>query len=121
VIVVDTSIWVDHIRGIDSPLDDILGSGIEMLHPFVFGELLLNGLPKQGAFAERLAMLKPAPVASTADVAAFIGWAKLFGTGIGYVDTHLLVSAKLLPDGKLLTKDRALAEQAERLGIAYES
>jgi predicted nucleic acid-binding protein len=44
----------------------------------------------------------------------------LFGTGIGYVDTHLLVSAKLLPDGKLLTKDRALAEQAERLGIAYE-
>ncbi len=106
-------------RGIDSPLDDILGSGIEMLHPMVHGELLLNGLPKQGAFSERLAMLKPAPVATTADVSAFIGWAKLAGTGVGYVDTHLLVSAKLVQDGKVLTKDKSLKEQAERLGVAY--
>lgn len=107
-------------RGIDSPLDDILGSGIEMLHPMVYGELLLNGLPKQGAFAERLMMLKSAPVAATPDVAAFIGWAKLAGTGVGYVDTHLLVSARLISDGKVLTRDKALRDQAERFNLAYK-
>lgn len=118
-IVVDTSIWVDHLRGIDSPLDDILGTGEELLHPFVYGELLLNGLSKRGAFAERLQSLRPAPVAPPADVAAFIVWAKLAGTGIGYVDTNLLVSAKLLSNGMIMTKDNDLAAQAKRLGVAY--
>jgi predicted nucleic acid-binding protein len=118
VIVVDTSIWIDHLRGIGSQLDDILGSGLELLHPFVYGELLLNGLPKRGAFAERLENLKPAPVAGPADVAAFIGWANLVGTGVGYVDAHLLVSAKLC-NGAVMTKDNNLLLQAERLGVAY--
>lgn len=117
-IVVDTSIWIDHLRGISSSLDDILGSGTELLHPFVHGELLLNGLPKRGTFADRLEELKPAPLAAPADVAAFIVWAKLAGTGVGYVDAHLLVSAKLCR-GSVMTKDHDLRAQAERLGIAY--
>ena len=117
-IIVDTSVWIDHLRGIDSPLDEILGSGIELLHPFVYGELLLNGLPKRGAFAGRLDALKPAPVAAPADVAAFIIWAKLTGTGVGYVDTHLLVSAKLCA-GSVMTNDGNLSIQAKRLGVAY--
>jgi predicted nucleic acid-binding protein len=119
VIIIDTSIWIDHIRGIDTPLDAILGSGTEAMHPFVYGELLLNGLPKRGALAERLAGLKPAPVASATDVGAFIIWAKLAGTGIGYVDTHLLLSARLVPGGMLMTSDGNLRKQAERLDIAY--
>ena len=117
-IIIDTSIWVDHLRGIDSPLDEILGSGVELLHPFVYGELLLNGLPKRGAFAERLDALNPAPVAAPADVAAFIIWAKLAGAGVGYVDTHLLASAKLCA-GSVMTKDVNLSIQAARLGVAY--
>jgi predicted nucleic acid-binding protein len=120
VIIVDTSIWIDHLRGIDSPLDEILGSGLELLHPFVYGELLLNGLPKRSAFAERLQGLKPAPVAAPADVAAFIQWAKLSGTGVGYVDTHLLVSAKLVSGGCIVSQDRNLRAQAERLALAYQ-
>lgn len=118
-IVVDTSIWIDHLRGIDSPLDDVLGSGFELLHPFVHGELLLNGLPKRGVFAEHLEALKPAPMAAPADVAAFIFWAKLTGSGVGYVDAHLLVSAKLC-SGAVMTKDSDLHAQAERLGVAYK-
>ncbi len=118
-IIIDTSVWIDHLRGIDSPLDDILGTGTELLHPFVFGELLLNGLPKRGAFNERLQRLKPAPLAPPADLAAFIVWAKLAGTGVGYVDANLLASARLIPNGSIMTKDRNLIAQAERLGLAY--
>jgi predicted nucleic acid-binding protein len=119
VIIVDTSIWIDHLRGIDTPLDDILGTGAELLHPFVYGELLLSGPSKPGAFAERLLGLKLAPVATAPDVAAFIIWAKLAGAGVGYVDTHLLVSAKLLPAAMIMTHDKDLAAQARRLGVAY--
>lgn len=117
-IIVDTSVWIDHLRGIDSTLDEILGSGAELLHPFVYGELLLNGLPKHGDFAERLDRLKPAPVGTPADVAAFILWARLAGTGVGYVDTHLLVSARLC-GASILTQDRNLRKQSERLGLCY--
>ncbi len=120
-IIVDTSIWIDHLRGIDTPLENILGTGIELLHPFVYGELLLNGLPKRGPFAERLEGLKTAPVASPSDVSAFIIWAKLAGTGIGYVDAHLIVSAKLLSDGMILTSDKNLKEQAKLHGVGYSS
>ena len=117
-IIIDTCVWVDHFRGIASPLDDILGSGLEMLHPFVFGELLLNGMPRKGDIADRLEELQPAPVASPADVAAFIQWAKLAGTGMGYVDTHLLVSARIT-NAQILTTDSSLRAQARRFDLAY--
>lgn len=120
-IIIDTSSWIDHLRGIDSPLDDILGSGNELLHAFVYGELLLNGLPKTGAFAEHLQGLKPAPLAAPADVSAFIVWAKLPGTGVGFVDANLLASARLIAGGCILSQDRSLMVQAERLGLAYQA
>lgn len=119
-IIVDTSIWVDQIRGFETPLDALLGETEIVIHPFVVGELLLNGLPKVGGFsASAFAQFAQAPVALSAEVAAFIEWARLAGTGIGYVDTHLLVSAKLLRDGKILTQDKNLHTQAKRLGLAY--
>lgn len=121
-IIVDTSAWVDHIRGLSTPVEDVLGQGRIALHPFVFGELLLNGLPKSGPFAaSAFATYAEAPVATPAEVAAFVQWAKLAGKGIGYVDTHLLISARYLPEGSVLTTDRNLREQAERLGVAYSA
>ncbi|MEP6784937.1 MAG: VapC toxin family PIN domain ribonuclease [Sphingomonadales bacterium] len=104
-----------------TPVEGLLGQGRIVLHPFVFGELLLNGLPKSGPFsASAFATYAVAPLATTPEVAAFIQWAKLSGKGVGYVDTHLLISARYLPDGKLLTSDNDLRAQAERLGVAYE-
>ena len=90
-----------------------------LLHPYVFGELLLGGLPSSTPAAAELLELLRCPVASASEASAFIGWAELTGTGIGYVDAHLLLSARLLGRGQLYTNDKALHEQAARLGVAY--
>ena len=120
-IIVDTSTWVDHIRGLSTPVEELLGQGRIALHPFVFGELLLSGLPKSGPFCARaFSEYTVAPVATSAEVSAFIEWAKLAGKGVGYVDTHLLISARYMPDGAVLTTDNNLRAQAERLGVAYK-
>jgi predicted nucleic acid-binding protein len=120
VIVVDTSIWVSHIQGKPTPLDEVLGEGIILLHPYVFGELLLSGLPKRGPFSvESLEEYAQVPVASPVEVASFIQWGKLAGTGVGYVDAHLLVSTRLLPKGSIMTLDNDLHAQAERFNLAY--
>ena len=118
-IIVDTSVWVEHIRGRSTPLEPVLGAGEIAIHPFVLGELLLNGLPPRGEFsAEGFARYAAAPVASSLEVATIIREAKLAGTGLGYVDAHLLVSAKITPRGALMTLDGALRAQAERMGVA---
>lgn len=119
-IIVDTSVWVAHLRGQTSCLDEILGDGSIRIHPFVLGELLLNGLPRKGAFSiDTFSEFSEAPVASIAEVAGFIQWAGLAGTGIGYVDAHLLVSARLA-EGLILTLDTHLHAQAHRFRLAFE-
>ena len=118
-IIVDTSVWVDHFRRRGPALARIIADEGVVLHPYVRGELLLGGLSMEGEVAEQLAMLPCPPVASSSEAAAFISWGSLAGTGIGYVDTHLLVSAKLASEGRVLTRDKRLLAQAERLGVAY--
>lgn len=118
-IIVDTSVWVDHLRKKDSALRAIIANENVGLHPYVWGELLLGGVPGAGHMAEQFETLPRTPVASATEAAAFISWAALVGTGIGYVDAHLLVSAKLLSDGRVFTRDGKLHAQAERLGVAY--
>lgn len=117
-IVVDTSIWIDHFSEADKDLQALIRRGEICLHPYVFGELLLGGLPTKSEVAEQLQALAAPPVASAREAAAFIVWAELAGTGIGYVDAHLLMSARLISGGRVLTRDRRLHAQAERLGVA---
>ncbi len=112
--IVDTSVWVDQYLGKGTPLDRLLEHEEAVLHLFAFGELLLGGLSRE-AVRDLSDLPKVAP-ASTAEVAAGYG---LTGTGIGYVDTHLLVTANLIHGGRLLTRDRKLHAQAERLGLAH--
>jgi predicted nucleic acid-binding protein len=119
VIIVDTSIWVDHFRRPQKELAALIAKGNIALHPYVFGELALGGFPTNGPVVDEMMELFRAPVASASETLAFIAWAGLSGTGVGYVDTHLLVSTRLLIGGTLLTSDKRLHAQAERLGIAY--
>ena len=118
-IIVDTSIWIDHFRRPQKALAALIAEGEIALHPYVFGELALGGFPARGLVVDEMMALARPPVASTAETLAFIAWAELSGTGVGYVDTHLLISARLLVGGTLLTNDKRLHTQAERLGVAY--
>ncbi|WP_373490583.1 VapC toxin family PIN domain ribonuclease [Parasphingorhabdus sp.] len=120
-IIIDTSTWVDHFRGIDTLLDSPPVQSVRrLLHPFVCGELLLGGLPGHDIVRQVLADLQRAPVADSAEVTTFIAWAGLAGTGIGYVDAYLLVAARMVENGRLPARDRNLLEQAQRLDIAYQ-
>lgn len=120
-IVIDTSIWVDHFRRENAALKALIAEGEAMLHPFVLGELLLGGLPARSEVTQILRELAPAPLGTIEEAAALIEWGKLAGTGVGYVDSHLLLSARLIKNGMLLTGDKNLQAQAERLGVAFTS
>ena len=118
-IIVDTSVWVEHFRRPMKAMQELIAESKIALHPYVYGELLLGGLPTKGVAARQLLKLERSPVASASQAAAFIEWAELSGTGIGYVDSHLLVSAKLFAGGSILTRDKKLRTQAESIGLAY--
>jgi predicted nucleic acid-binding protein len=81
VILVDTSVWVDHFRAGDQALAGLLEAGKVLSHPFV-------------------------------------DWHRLFGSGIGYVDAHLLAAVRLTAGAALWTRDRRLGRAADRLGLA---
>lgn len=119
-IIADSSVWVGHFRGLTTLLAKAPSRQVRrLLHPLVLGELLLGGLSGHEEHIVELRDLQSAPVAEPSEVIALIEWAELAGTGIGYVDTHLLASARMVSNGRLLTFDKRLHAQAERLGVAY--
>ena len=122
-ILVDTSIWVDHFRAPETMLDELLARREVLLHPFVLGELALGGHTQQREVLEALADLPQAPVAEAEEVIALIGRLGLAGSGIGYVDAHLIGGA-LLPNKRwvrrisIWTRDRKLDAAAQRAGVS---
>lgn len=118
-ILVDTSIWVDHLRVGDETLTGLLNSCRVMMHPFVLGELACGNLHNR---AEVLSLLKDLPRATVArdeEVLFFIEQQALMGRGIGYVDTHLLAAVALDGSSRLWTRDKTLRLAAEELTMAY--
>jgi len=117
-ILVDTSIWIDHLRASDERLARMLDDGKVLAHPFVTGELALGNLRQRDAVLSALQDLPQACVATENEVLRFIGAKSLFGIGIGYIDAHLLASVLLTPGSMLWTRDRRLLEASSRLGVA---
>ncbi|MBC7520997.1 MAG: VapC toxin family PIN domain ribonuclease [Sandarakinorhabdus sp.] len=117
-IIVDASIWIDQIRRPDAIFADLLYRQVVVMHPFIAGEIMLGSMKDRAQVGATLAALDPAPVAEPDEVANLIESAVLFGTGIGYVDVHLIASALLMVGGRIWTRDRRLHNVAERLGIA---
>jgi hypothetical protein len=118
VILVDTSVWVDHLRAADAVLAELLGNGVVLAHPFVIGELALGHLRQRNRVLSDLLELPQAMVASDDEVLHFIGRHELSGRGIGYVDVHLLAAVRLTTGATIWTRDQRLQEAAKRLSIA---
>jgi predicted nucleic acid-binding protein len=116
----DTSIWIDHFRNTNVKLSNLLGRRGILLHPFVVGELALGHVPNLRIMIDDFRDLPRAPVADAEEVFELIVRDRLFGSGIGYVDAHMLASALLSPDVRLWTRDKRLHAVAARLRVASE-
>ena len=117
-ILVDTSVWVDHLRAGDAGLTDLLNAGLVLTHPFVIGEIALGHLNRRAEILGALGALPKAVVASDAEVLILIDRERLQGRGIGYADAHILAAVRLTPGSSLWTRDRRLRVVAEALGNA---
>jgi predicted nucleic acid-binding protein len=118
VILVDTPVWVDHLRSGDKLLARLLDSASVLGHPFVIGELALGHLRQRQLLLRTLADLPQVAPASDTEVLHYIEQHRLFGLGLGYVDAHLLAALQLATGAKLWTRDKQLHKVADRLGMA---
>lgn len=120
-LLVDTSIWIDHFRHKDARLSESLGRHNVLIHAFVLGELALGHLPRFTQVANDLMDLPNATIAAPNEILKLISRQALAGSGIGYVDAHLVASTFLMPGVRLWTRDKKLRSVAERLSIAAEA
>jgi predicted nucleic acid-binding protein len=119
VILLDTSVWIDHLRQGDAQTTAILQSGQALTHPFVIGELACGNLKSRATLLGLLANLPQARVAQEHEVLYFIDRHKLMGKGIGYIDAHLLAATAITASARLWTRDKRLADLAQRLALAH--
>jgi predicted nucleic acid-binding protein len=115
-VIVDTSVWIQHLQAGSAELIDLLDADQVEMHPHVLGELALGALPDRDRFLGWVGALRAAPVASDREVLELVERWELWGSGIGWVDAHLIAAARI---GRLriLTADRRLAVVAESVGV----
>ncbi len=117
-VLVDTSVWILHLRNGNTRLETLLDEGNVVCHPFIVGELACGNLKNR---VEILSLLQALPMASHIEheeVMRFIEDHSLVVKGLGYIDVHLIASA-FLTDIPLWTADKKLNEISLKLGIGY--
>lgn len=119
-ILIDTSVWIGHLRSGEPLLVAALESARVMMHPFVLGELACGNLANRSEVLGLLGGLPAALTATDPEALEFIERRALMGRGIGYIDVHLLASTALSSDTRLWTKDRRLAAVAMELDLAFD-
>jgi Predicted nucleic acid-binding protein, contains PIN domain len=119
VILVDTSVWIDHFRRGEPGLVSALESESVLTHPFVIGELACGNIRNRVEVLELIGRLPTPPVATDREALELIDRYKLNSKGIGYVDVHLLASTLLMTAATLWTKDGRLASIASELRISH--
>ena len=119
-ILVDTSVWIDHLRAGVAELEALLNSYRVLVHPVVIGELACGNLRNRSEVLALLGGLPQARAASNDEVLYFIEQQSLMGKGIGYIDAQLLASVAITPPAAIWTRDRRLSSVAKDLQLAYK-
>ena len=119
-ILVDSSVWIDHLRAGEPALAELLNAGQVLTHPFVVGELACGNLKNRKGVLSLLQDLPAAAVATDEEVLFFIERRGPMGKGIGYVDAHLLAAISVTGTGRLWTRDKRLGAVAASIGLAFK-
>lgn len=117
-ILVDTSVWIDHLRTGNRRLSSLLHQEKVLTHLFVIGELTCGSLRNRSEILTLLRVLPEAQVAEHEEVLGFVDRERLYGRGIGWIDVHLLASARL-SSARLWTMDRQLSKVASALNVWF--
>lgn len=118
-ILVDTSVWIDHLSKSDETMYTLLQQRRVLSHPLVIGEIAMGSFRRRNAILAELESLALPVIAEHEEVLRFISNHKLFGLGIGYIDAHLLASVRLTLGTTLWTRDRRLLEVANSFKLAF--
>jgi len=117
-VLVDTSVWVSHLREGNVGLEKLLSDGGVVCHPFIIGELACGNLKNRDEILTYLQSLPMTILAEDEEVLKFIENNQLMGKGLGYIDIHLIASA-VLTDVPLWTLDKTLDKFTKKIGINY--
>jgi hypothetical protein len=120
VVLVDTSIWIDHLRIGEPRLAELLREDEVMIHPLIIEEIACGHLSNRSELLGLLEALRQAPDVDHAEIISFVGSRHIAGSGIGAVDAHLLASARLA-GAQLWSRDKNMIRAARRLDILYSA
>ncbi len=117
-VLVDTSVWVEHLQGGSIGLEELLNQSGVFCHPFIVGELACGKMRNRSEILSLLQTLPMAILAEHEEVMQFIDFHSLMGKGLGYIDLHLLASSNLTK-APLWTLDKKLNRASQKMGLAY--
>lgn len=124
-ILVDSSVWIDHFRNENKELSDLLAIRSQntereiISHPYIVGEIVLGSVPARNLTLKLVDSLRLVKIASISQFRSFIEDRKLYSTGLNFVDCHVLLATQLSPNTKLWTYDKRLADKAFSMNILY--
>jgi len=119
-VLVDTSVWIDHLRNKDEPLISLLKQNQVLMHPMIRGELACGCLHNRDQLLSLLKNLPQMPEATHDEALYCLEKHTLMGKGIGFIDLHLLASTFLTQNALLWTRDRRLNKLAQALNVSWK-
>lgn len=119
-ILVDTSVWIDHFYAGDLSLMELLNHEEVLIHPLIIGELACGNMQNRQEIMSLLQKLPTSLTASDREALLLIENHSLMGRGVGYIDIHLLASVLLTEGAKLWTRDKRLVAIATNMNLSYQ-